>query len=73
VRAGGQGRIGGASLQVVDPHVEAAAGEIGGQVFAEIPKSDEAVTQKLSSLTQRAIGQPKGRSIISKCKGLSST
>jgi hypothetical protein len=45
VCAGGQYGVGGASMEVVDPHVEAAAGQIDGQVFAEIPKSDEAVAQ----------------------------
>jgi hypothetical protein len=34
-----------ASLQVEDSQIETAAGQIGREVFAEIPQSDEAVTQ----------------------------
>src|ERR1700676_5588535 len=78
--AGGQHRVGSASLEVVDADVEAAAAQIDGKVPPKIPESDEAVAQiqslKLSREPQvipGASNYPKGRSIISKCKGLSST
>lgn len=40
-----QCRGGGAVVQIVDPHIEAAASQIRGEVPAQIPKSDKAVTQ----------------------------
>jgi hypothetical protein len=32
-------------MKVVDEHIEAAAGQIHRQMFAEIPESDETVAQ----------------------------
>ena len=66
VRARGQGRVGGAALQIEDADIESGARQIDGEMFAESPQSNEAVTHMRSH-------QPSGRSIISRCNGVSST